>query len=203
MIASLRGTVIALGVDHAVIECQGVGYQILATPHTLGRLRRGEEEMVLTHLAVKEDAMTLYGFITDEERKMFLLLQTVSGLGPKLALATIGTLPPAEISAAVTKQDGKHLQTVPGVGKRMAERMLVELKDKVAEYLPVHDVDKQPEPVLSAKASTVANQVIEALVGLGFTERVAGPVVASVMDENPDLATPAALKASLAALGRA
>lgn len=203
MIASLRGEVIGIGLDHAVIECQGVGYQFLATPLTLGSLRRGDEETVLTHLAVKEDALTLYGFASDEERRMFLLLQSVSGLGPKLALATLGTLRPAEISTAVTKEDAKTLQTVPGVGKRMADRMVVELKDKVGEYAPADAAEQSAQPELDPQTAGVARQVTEALVGLGFSDRVATPVVESVLADNPDLSTAAALRASLAALGRA
>lgn len=198
MIASLRGEVIQLGPGYAVIDCGGVGYQFQATPDTLARLRRGEGQVVLTHLAVKEDALTLYGFATEEERRMFLLLQTVSGMGPRLALATIGTLQPADISTAVTNSDSKRLQTVPGVGKRMADRLIVELKEKVAEYLPV----EQPAAAATHPAPEAAAPVTEALIGLGFTERVAAPVVAGVFADRPDLDTAAALKAALSQLGR-
>lgn len=202
MIASLRGTVIVIALDHAVIDCAGVGYRFLATPGTLGRLRRGEEHTVLTHLAVKEDAMTLYGFLTDEERRMFVLLQTVSGLGPKLALAAVGSLNPGEISAAVTGSDSKRLQTVPGVGKRMADRMIMELKDKVAEYA-AQPLDNTGPGARPAPTSAVAQQVTEALVGLGFTDRVAAPVVDGVLADDPGLKVADALKAALAQLGRA
>lgn len=200
MIAALRGEIIQIGPGFAVIDCAGVGYQFLATPATLGRLRRGEEQMVLTHLAVKEDALTLYGFGAEDERRMFLLLQTVSGLGPKLALATIGTLSPAEISTAVTSSDAKRLQTVPGVGKRMADRLIVELKEKVAEYQP--EVLAEEQPQLTGTAAAMSAHVTEALVGLGFTERVALPVVDGVLAAHPELDTAAALKAALAELGR-
>lgn len=199
MIASLRGQVLSIALDHAVIDCSGVGYQFLATPGTLSRLRRGDEHTVLTHLAVKEDSMTLYGFIADEERRMFLLLQTVSGLGPKLALATVGTLGVGDISAAIAGSDSKKLQAVPGVGKRMADRMILDLKDKVAAYLPQNAPEATPLPLA---ASATAEQVTEALIGLGFTERVARPVVDGVLVDDPDLSVAAALKASLAELGR-
>ncbi|AWB81798.1 Holliday junction branch migration protein RuvA [Corynebacterium yudongzhengii] len=201
MIASLNGEVVSIAPDHAVMECAGVGYQFLATPRTLARLRRGENTRVLTHLAVREDAMTLYGFVSDEERRMFLLLQTLSGMGPKLALAVIGTLEPAEISTAVTNQDAKTLQTVPGVGKRMADRMVVELKDKVSEYLP-SEPSPDTGPALDPQATQVAAQVTEALVGLGFTERVATPAVELVLAAEPELNTSAALKKALASLGK-
>ena len=201
MIASLRGEVIGIGPDRGVIECQGVGYEFRATPLTLGSLRRGHEATVLTHLAVKEDAVTLYGFTSDEERHMFLLLQTVSGLGPKLALAVLGSLRPEEISLATSHEDAKTLQTGPGVGKRMADRLVVELKDKVKGYLPA---DSAPPGDFGAPAAPtgVGAQVTEALVGLGFKDAVAAPVVERVLSENPDMSSAEALRESLATLGR-
>ncbi|AKK11238.1 Holliday junction branch migration protein RuvA [Corynebacterium uterequi] len=202
MIACLRGNVVAIGADNAVIECAGVGYRFLAAPATLAGLRRGQEATVITHLVVKEDSLTLYGFSGEEQREMFLLLQTVSGLGPKLALACLGCFGPGEIARAVAASDAKTLQTIPGVGKRMADRLVVELKDKVAAFAPAESEAEVTAP-LPAGAAQVAQQVTEALVGLGFTDRVAGPVVEGVVAENPDITTAAALRTSLAQLGRA
>ena len=139
MIASLSGEVLTIELDHAVIECGGVGYQFLATPVTLGTLIRGEHARVLTSMAVKEDAMTLYGFTNAEDRAMFHQLQAVSGLGPKLAMACLSVLGAEEIAAAIGNGDTKKLQTIPGVGKRMAERMALELKDKVAHFIQKAD----------------------------------------------------------------
>lgn len=199
MIASLRGTVISLGLDHAVIECAGVGYRVEATPGTLATLTRGEEATVLTYLAVKEDAMTLYGFAFDEDRGMFHLLQTVTGLGPRLAVASLSVMNAGEISQAIAGEDAKALQRIPGVGKRMAERLVLELKDKVAAYAPAAVPETTPLPIAAAG---VADQVTEALVGLGFTDRVAAPVVEGVLGDNPGLDTAAALRAALSQLGR-
>lgn len=200
MIASLRGPVVAIAPDHAVIECGGVGYLFLATPSTLGSLRRGEEASVLTYLSVKEDSLTLFGFRSDDERRMFNTLQTVSGMGPKLALATVGTLGPADISVAIAQGDLKRMQTVPGVGKRMAERLAVELKDKVGEFAPAPA--EIVTPVVPKAARDVATQVTEALIGLGFNDRIAGPVVDGVLAEHPEMDTSAALRASLSQLGK-
>ena len=201
MIASLRGEVLSIGLDHAVIECAGVGYHVLATPATLGRLRRGEEQLVLTSLvALKDNVPNLYGFSTDQERAMFHLLQTVSGLGPKLAVACLSTLLPAEISRAVTDKDTKTLQIIPGVGKRMADRMAVELDGKVADYLPGAE-DTLDLPQVPPQAAGVAEQVTEALLGLGFPERGAAPVVDALLAEHPELDTAAALRAALSQLG--
>ena len=199
MIASLRGTVISLGLDHAVIECAGVGYRVEATPGTLATLTRGEDATVLTYLAVKEDAMTLYGFVSDEDRGMFHLLQTVTGLGPRLAVASLSVMNAGEISQAIAGEDAKALQRIPGVGKRMAERLVLELRDKVAAYTPAEVPTTTPLPIAAAG---VADQVTEALMGLGFTDRVAVPVVEGVLTDNPELDTAAAMRAALSQLGR-
>ncbi|MFC2727174.1 MAG: Holliday junction branch migration protein RuvA, partial [Corynebacterium matruchotii] len=134
MIVSLRGTVIDITAHHAVIECAGVGYQVLATPSTLGHLTRGAETFILITMIVREESQTLYGFLDAATRDMFATLQTVSGLGPKLALAAQSVYTTPELAHAITHGDTKTLQKIPGVGKRMAERMVVDLKDKVATY---------------------------------------------------------------------
>lgn len=202
MIASLRGQVISIGLDHAVVECNGVGYHVLATPPTLGRLRRGEEVHILTTMVVRDDAMLLYGFLTDDERRVFTLLQTVSGLGPKLAMAILGTLKTPELAQAVSQKDTKTLQTVPGVGKRMADRMAVELSGKFDDYLPSAE-EQTLLPTVTAQAGGVAVDVTEALIGLGFTDRVAKPVVDGILAAEPELDTATALRAALSELGRA
>ncbi|MDO4760307.1 MAG: Holliday junction branch migration protein RuvA [Corynebacterium sp.] len=202
MIVSLRGTVIDIALGSAVIECNGVGYQILATPHTLSQLVRGEEARVLVTMIVREDAHTLYGFLDADSRALFSLLQTVSGLGPKLALAAQSVLSAAELSAAIAHGDSKTLQKIPGVGKRMAERMVVDLKDKVAAFTTaVVDTATTAHAPMAGNALVVAEQVIEALVGLGFSEKIAEPTVTAVLAENPDINTAQALRSALAALG--
>ena len=113
MIDSLNGEVLSIGLDHAVIECSGVGYRFLATPLTLGRLTRGEQSRVMTTMVVKDDGVTLYGFGDPEAREMFHKLQTVSGLGPKLALAALSVFDAGELSAHIASGDAKSIQTVP------------------------------------------------------------------------------------------
>lgn len=201
MIASLRGTVITISLDSAVIECAGVGYLVKAAPNTLAQLARGEETFILTTMVVKEDSQTLYGFLDDSTREMFALLQTVSGLGPRLALAAQSVYTTEELAGAISSSDAKTLQKIPGVGKRMAERMVVDLKDKVAGYVSpggsTHEV-ASPQVDLSGH---IAEQVIEALTGLGFTEKMAEPAVSQVLSENPDIQTSQALRAALSILG--
>lgn len=201
MIASLRGTVIHIGLGAAVIECQGVGYEVTTTPSTLSQLQRGEEALILTTMVVREDAMKLYGFIDDQSREMFSLLQTVTGLGPRLALACESVLNPVEISQAISGGDSKTLQRVPGVGKRMAERLIVELKDKVSAFTAgIVETSGEATGIQSVAPVVIIEQVTQALTGLGFTEKQADGAVAAVLGENPELDTSAALRAALARL---
>lgn len=202
MIASLRGTVEHIALDSAVIECAGVGYLVYAAPPMLASLRRGEEAFVYTTMIVREDAMTLYGFPNPEARELFALLQTVNGVGPRLALAAQAVFNPDEIAQAIAQGETKALQRIPGVGKRTADRMIVDLKDKVKAF-----ISEDPEsPSLAVEGATSvdgrAPQLVEALVGLGFSEKQAAPAVASVLAEEPELDTPAALRAALRLLGK-
>ncbi|MHA2789106.1 Holliday junction branch migration protein RuvA [Corynebacterium sp. S7] len=201
MIDSLNGEILSIGLDHAVIECGGVGYRFLAAPPTLGRLTRGESTRVLTAMVVKEDSMTLYGFTNVDDRELFHTLQSVSGLGPKLALATLSLYNASEVAQLVTSGDVKALQAIPGVGKRMAERMALELKDKlkaVAMEVPATG----SESLGHVSSNAMVEQVIEALIGLGFTEKSARPVVESVVAENEEADTALVLRTALAQLGR-
>ncbi|WP_454992812.1 Holliday junction branch migration protein RuvA [Corynebacterium matruchotii] len=197
MIVSLRGTVIDITPHHAVIECAGVGYQVLATPSTLGHLTRGAETFILVTMIVREESQTLYGFLDAPTRDMFATLQTVSGLGPKLALAAQSVYTTPELAHAITHGDTKTLQKIPGVGKRMAERMVVDLKDKVATYA----APETPAPAVVPHTDTY-EQVLEALASLGFAEKTAEPVLTTVLAADPTLTTPAALRASLNLLGK-
>lgn len=150
--------------------------------------------------------MTLYGFTADEDRAMFHQLQVVSGLGPKLALACLSVLEPDEIATAINNGDAKKLQTIPGVGKRMSERMALELKDKVKGFITQpagDDASAASQSSLPVGSGAMVDTVVEALVGLGFTEKAARPVVEAFVAESEDvetLETATVLRASLAAL---
>lgn len=198
MIASLHGTVIAIDLGGAVIECGGVGYYFLATPQTLAELSRGKEATVHTTLVVREDAMTLYGFGDLESKAMFSTLQSVSGLGPKLAIAALAMYSPAELASAISGEEVKQLQRIPGVGKRTAERMIVDLKDKVAGFAAE---EPAVTPALSMPTAAGAD-IVEALVGLGFPEKNAMAAVEAVLADAPDADRSTTLRASLALLGR-
>lgn len=203
MIDSLNGEVLSIGLDHAVIGCAGVGYRFLATPLTLGRLTRGEQSRVMTTMVVKDDGVTLYGFGDPEAREMFHKLQTVSGLGPKLALAALSVFDAGELSAHIASGDAKSIQTVPGVGKKMAERIVLELKDKVDAFIPAADAPAAAGVAPTRNgASLVSEQVVEALLGLGFQERSARPVVDALVEAEPAESASALLRSALSQLGK-
>src|SRR4051812_2462630 len=131
MIASVRGTVAALGPDGAVVEVGGVGLSVLCSPGTLARLRVGEQARLATSLVVREDSLTLFGFADDDERALFELLQTANGVGPKLAQTMLAVHPPRELRRAIATSDYASLVTVPGIGRKGAERIVVELRDRI------------------------------------------------------------------------
>ncbi|MBF6332051.1 Holliday junction branch migration protein RuvA [Nocardia transvalensis] len=199
MIASVRGEVLEIGLDHAVLEAAGVGYRLNATPSTLASLTRGEEARLYTAMIVREDSMTLYGFADTEARELFGLLQTVSGVGPRLAMAVLAVLEPEALRKALAESNVAALTRVPGIGKRGAERMVVELRDKV-NLVPVQSgpPGAGPTPIVTP----VRDQVIEALVGLGFPSKQAEPAVDGVLADQPDLDTSKALRAALGLLGK-
>lgn len=198
MIASVRGEVLGIELDHAVVEVGGVGLAVHATPGTLAGLRRGEQARLATALVVREDSLTLFGFADREERELFTLLQTVSGVGPRLALATLAVLDPDTLRRALADGDVAVLTRVPGVGRKGAERLVVELRDKV-----VAPSVAAPAAALPASADPCRDQVVEALVGLGFTARPAEQAVDAVLAEQGGADASVLLRAALGRLGRA
>ncbi|GAA2985682.1 Holliday junction branch migration protein RuvA [Actinokineospora diospyrosa] len=196
MISSVRGTVASIGLDHAVVEVGGVGFAVQATPHTLATLRRGDEAALATALVVREDSLTLFGFADTEARDLFWLLQTVSGIGPRLALATLAVLEPAQLRAALADSNISVLTQVPGIGRKGAERLSIELRDKVGALAGTGDA-----PVAPA-AGQVRGSVVEALVGLGFPVKQAEQTVDTVLAADATADTAAVLRKSLATLGR-
>ena len=131
MISSVRGEVLEIALDHVVIEAAGVGYKLMAAPSTLATLRRGSEARLITAMIVREDSMTLYGFPDGDARDLFLTLLGVSGVGPKIALATLAVYDATALRQALADGDVTALTRVPGIGKRGAERLVLELRDKI------------------------------------------------------------------------
>jgi len=201
VISSVRGPVLSIGLDHAVLEVGGIGFAVQAAPGTLATLRRGDEARLATALVVREDSLTLYGFPDSDTRELFGLLQTVTGVGPRLALAILAVLEPRELCRALADGDTAALRRVPGVGLKGAERLVLELKDKVPA--PVGTPDS---PTAIRSRSSGRDHVVEALVGLGFAGKQAELAVDSVLADDGGAQakadTSATLRAALAILGR-
>jgi len=195
MIAAVRGEVLDVALDHAVIEAAGVGYKVMAAPSTLATLRRGSEARLITAMIVREDSMTLYGFADAEARDLFLMLLGVSGVGPKIALATLAVYDGGALRQALADGDVNALIRVPGIGKRGAERMVLELRDKVGA-LPGAGT------AAGAVGHAVRTPVVEALVGLGFAPKQAEDACDKVLADDPDATTSTALRAALSLLGK-
>ncbi|MBY6362019.1 Holliday junction branch migration protein RuvA [Rhodococcoides corynebacterioides] len=197
MISSVRGTVLDIALDHVVVEAGGLGYRVNVTPATLASLTRGSEATLVTSMIVREDSMTLYGFTDGTSRDLFGLLQTVSGVGPRLAMAVLAVLEPDALRIALADGNTAALTRVPGIGKRGAERMVVELRDKIDGVVAAPTTAVGP-----AGTGAVREQVVEALVGLGFPVKQAESAVDTVLADSPDSTTSVALRSALSTLGR-
>ncbi len=201
MIASVRGLVGALAPDSAVVEVGGIGLSVQCTPATLAGLRVGGQARLATSLVVREDSLTLYGFADDDERALFELLQTASGVGPRLAQAVLAVLVPDAVRVAIASGDTTTLTRVPGIGKKGAERLVLELRDRIG---PVAAGADRTRP---GRGSVLAwqDQVRQGLVGLGWTQTQADQAVAAVAESLVDGETPAVpelLRQAIRLLGR-
>jgi Holliday junction DNA helicase RuvA len=181
VIAHLDGTVSALAPDGAVIDVGGVGLLVQCTPGTLAGLRLGARAKVATSLTVREDALTLYGFATEDERNVFELLQTASGVGPRLALAMLAVHGPDALRLAVASEDLTALMRVPGVGKKGAQRIVLELRDRLGAAGEASGT--RPGPPAGAAAAPWRDQVRAGLMNLGWAARDAEQAITAVEPE--------------------
>lgn len=194
MIAHVRGPVAAVTLTSAVLDVGGVGLQVMCTPSTIATLRIGREVQLSTSMVVREDSLTIFGFATPDERDMFELVQTASGVGPKVAQAMLAVLDPDRLRQAIGQGDLATLTTVPGIGRKGAERIVVELKDRVGATTTV-----------AAGTAQWRGQVHEALLGLGWSTRDADAALDAVAAELPPGAAPdvsAVLRDALRSLAR-
>jgi holliday junction DNA helicase RuvA len=199
MIASVRGRVAALSPDGAVIEVGGVGLAVACAPNTLAGLRVGTEARLATSLVVREDSLTLYGFADDDARSLFELLQTASGVGPRLAQAVLAVHSPDTVRRAISAGDTSTLTRVPGIGKKGAERLILELRDRIGAF-----AGDGAALVGVGAGAPWAEQVRQALVGLGWTAAQADQAVAAVaeqLDGQTVPAVPVLLKQAIRMLG--
>ena len=196
MITHLSGTIEEVRLDKATIDVSGVGYSFFATPATLSTLTAGKEAKILTHLVVREDAWLLFGFAGCDERDIFSTLITVSGIGPKLALAALAVFSPDELRAAVSQGDLAALTQIPGVGKKSAQRILVEIGDKLGEPSG-GEADSS-----SGIGSAGREEVCHALEQLGWRTPLAQKAVKEAAEANPQAQVPELLRAALQLLGK-
>ena len=200
MIAFVRGEVAEVGLTSAVVEVGGVGLELMCTPGTLATLRPGQATTLPTSMVVREDSLTLFGFLDDDERSTFELVQTASGVGPKLAQAMLAVLTPDDLRTAVAAEDVKTLTRVPGIGQKGAQRIILELRDRIGA--------PTGGPVTAGTAPAAApdwrGQVQQGLVGLGWSAKEADKAVDAVADQAgdaPDVGS--LLRAALRTLSRA
>lgn len=199
MIAEIIGTVAAVRLDAVVVTVGGVGLLVSATPGTLASLRVGATARLATSLVVREDALTLFGFVDDESRDTFELLQTVSGVGPRLALAMLAVHEPESLRVAIAGEDFTALMRVPGIGRKGAQRIVLEIGDRLGP--PTGGA--APPATAAAAPIGVEGQVVDALTGLGWTAKQAVDAVAAVTGDDPAPADAAGvLRSALRHLGR-
>jgi Holliday junction DNA helicase RuvA len=213
MIASVSGKVAAVSPDGAVVEVGGIGLAVQCTPGTIARLQVGESARLSTSLVVREDSLTLYGFADDDERQLFELLQTANGVGPRLAQAVLAIHPPREVRRAVSMGDLKALMQVPGIGKKGAERLVLELRDRLGATTSDTSLDGPGTSLPVGPAITPVarwrDQLAAALVGLGWSGREADgaisalePVAAEQIEANGSVEVAILLRQALQMLGR-
>ncbi len=199
MIAFVSGEVAEVALSSATLEVGGVGLQLMCTPNTLATLRTGSRATLQTSMVVREDSLTLFGFLDDDEKSCFELLQTASGVGPKLAQAMLAVLAPDDLRRAVMGEDVKTLTRVPGVGQKGAQRIILELKDRLGA-----PVGAGATRVGVTAEATWRDQVHEGLVGLGWSAKEADKAVDAVAPEAGDVPEVGVLlRAALRTLSRA
>jgi holliday junction DNA helicase RuvA len=205
LIAFVRGQVAALTLTSAVVEVGGVGLELMCTPNTLATLRTGHSATLPTSMVVREDSLTLFGFADEDEKQVFELVQTASGVGPKLAQAMLAVLSPDAIRRAVAGDDVRTLTAVPGIGQKGAQRIILELKDRLGGPLSTSAAGAP-----SSAAEPWRDQVQQGLVGLGWSAKDADRAVEAVSDQaaastgaTGEVDVPALLRAALRTLSRA
>jgi Holliday junction DNA helicase RuvA len=199
VIAFVRGEVASVGLTSAVLDIGGVGFEVNCTPATLATLRRGVEAFLPTSMVVREESLTVFGFLDEDEKSVFELVQTASGVGPKLAQAVLAVLSPDDLRRAVTQEDVRTLTRVPGIGQKGAQRIILELKDRIGPPLGTSTVAAGA----SGAEPAWRGQVREGLVGLGWSVKEADKAVTAVAPEDetdPDVG--ALLRAALRVLSR-
>ena len=197
MIAWLKGTCREVGDDHVVLDVHGVGYEVFLSERDLSTVRAGDTVEASIHMAVREDALQLFGFLTAAGRELFRALTSVSGVGPKGALALLSALEPGQLAAAIAGKDLRALTSAKGIGKRLAETIVVKLHDRVPAVALPHASARVTLP-----ADSATHDVLSALVNLGYKPAQADAVLAEVRHQQPAATFQELLRLALAAMRR-
>lgn len=201
MIGYLRGTVSHMFLGSCFIDVQGVGYRVYISQGTGSQLKEGDRAMLFTYMNVREDAIQLFGFLTQAEQELFLLLISVSGIGPKVGMGMLSAMSPEAIRTAIATDNIPGLVKLPGIGKKSAERLVLELKDKIGQVaLPQLHVDARGAKELIQTPMGAGQEVLEALTGLGYTENEVLPLIESLSETYTEV--PQLLKAVLGEIGK-
>lgn len=183
MIAFLEGTVAHVSADQVVMLVHGIGFRVFVTPSFACRMEEGQQHRIFTHQHVREDAIVLYGFGTQEERDLFVRLQSVSGIGPKAALSILGACAPETLCLAIQGDDVNFLTKLPGIGKKTAQRLIIDLKDKLDDlHIPQTQVQPSPSPKPTS-VSSGGGELFDALIALGYTDKEVQGVIRALGSE--------------------
>lgn len=200
MIGYVRGIVTHLFKESCYVDVHGVGYRVYVPTTTRQQLIEGQEVTLFTCLNVREDAMQLYGFWTEDEYELFILLISVSGIGPKVGLGILSSMTPEAFKLAVINGQVQQLTKLPGIGKKSAERLVLELKDKLAKMTRISTAVPTAVQPIGMRANDAVNEAVEALVSLGYAERDVAPVIEALDDGKRDVS--ALIKSALVELGK-
>lgn len=196
MIAHLTGKIISKKPTQILVEVNGIGYLVNISINTFDKIDElGSQISLHTFLSVKEDSLTLYGFYSLTEKELFEILIGVNGVGPKLAIGILSGITAEEFKEAISNRNIPRLVAVPGVGKKTAERMIIELRDKIAQVT-------SSDSLVSSKSYSVKNDAIAALIGLGYNQKTADNVTRALLDENSMISLEELIKESLKKLNK-
>jgi len=190
MITQIRGRVVEKSPTNVVVDCNGIGYEVNISLYTFSQLTDDENIQLYTHLQVKEDSHTLFGFRTTLERAVFRLLISVSGIGTSTARTMLSSLQPAEIQQAIINEDVPKIQGVKGIGLKTAQRVIIDLKDKIVS---LYGIDEIP----GIKSNTIKDEALSALEVLGYTRKASGKIVDNIIQSAPESSVEELIKAAL------
>jgi Holliday junction DNA helicase RuvA len=179
MITQLRGRLLEKNPTHIVVDCNGIGYEVNISLHTFSRLKSEEQITIYTHLQVKEDSHTLYGFMEKAERLVFRQLLSVSGIGANTARMMLSSLTPEQVVEAISTEDSDTIQSVKGIGKKTAQRVILDLKDKIRS-------SEEYSEIVNTPSNSNKEEALSALETLGYTRKQSGKIISKICNNNPD-----------------